>query len=66
MIKAGDLLVTGRMQAMVEVECIDVSDNSVKLDIDGMWFRAQDIKELRKFLKKLQKQLEDMELRAHQ
>lgn len=56
MIKAGYVLETDTVCAQLKVVGID--SDSVVLRINDNVFHAEDLKQLRKFLKKLQKQLE--------
>ena len=61
MIKAGyDFISTN--SAHLKVEKLNVQGSHALLVIDSWWFDAQSVKELRKFLKKLQRQLEQAEL----
>jgi len=61
-IKSVDNFVTGN-GSVLKMRVVD-SHRSVCLEIDGNanWFWAEDIKALRKYLKKLQRQLEQADL----
>ena len=51
-----DIYTTAFYEADVRY-CIDRSDGTVKLTIDGLWFYREDLKELRKLLKVLEQEL---------
>lgn len=59
MIKSGVKLTTDSIGAEIKVNYIE--SQFVSLSIYSQAFRAADLKELRKFLKKIQKQLEVQE-----